>query len=229
VTENRLCGVSRVAHPATETSDGPPFAGPWEGRLSYYRIDLTEFQNLPATLPLRLITETYEAELLAELSEDEPRHYPFARYGSAVRPNQGMYLSRATPRLIQLITAAYGIEVAATEPAAPSASSEAQREFAEGQRHKRERYFFSRNPRLVAAAKENHGYRCMVCGFDFEATYGELGKGYIECHHVDPLSERAERDWSDGLKTDIDDVVVLCANCPTEWSSVNAPRCPSRR
>lgn len=25
---------------------------------------------------------------------------------------------------------------------------------------------------------------CEVCGFGFEATYGERGNGYIECHHI---------------------------------------------
>jgi predicted HNH restriction endonuclease len=26
-----------------------------------------------------------------------------------------------------------------------------------------------------------------VCGFDFAQTYGDRGKGFIECHHIVPL------------------------------------------
>lgn len=32
----------------------------------------------------------------------------------------------------------------------------------------------------------------MIYGFDFEETYGELGEGYIEVHHIKSLSELEE-------------------------------------
>jgi 5-methylcytosine-specific restriction protein A len=28
---------------------------------------------------------------------------------------------------------------------------------------------------------------CEACDFDFAATYGELGEGYIEVHHIGPF------------------------------------------
>lgn len=37
-------------------------------------------------------------------------------------------------------------------------------------------------------AIEIHGCKCVICGFDFERVYGELGKGFIEIHHTKPLS-----------------------------------------
>jgi 5-methylcytosine-specific restriction protein A len=47
-----------------------------------------------------------------------------------------------------------------------------------------------------------------VCGFSFEESYGELGKGYIEVHHLNPLSDRdTER------TTTVEEVAVVCANC----------------
>ena len=61
------------------------------------------------------------------------------------------------------------------------------------------------------AVKEHHGYTCQVCSFDFEKAYGELGKDYIEAHHLVPyseLQEGASRTLS--IETDF---VVLCANC----------------
>lgn len=77
----------------------------------------------------------------------------------------------------------------------------------------KERYFFSRNPALARAAKERFGTACQACGFDFGAAYGAVGDGYAEVHHLSPLSERPEGDWSQRLTTSVDQVAVLCANC----------------
>jgi predicted HNH restriction endonuclease len=49
---------------------------------------------------------------------------------------------------------------------------------------------------------------CEACGFDFEVTYGERGKEFIECHHVRPLSE-----LKPGDKTSVDDLALVCSNC----------------
>ena len=75
-----------------------------------------------------------------------------------------------------------------------------------------ERQFFARNPALVAAAKKKHGFICQICKFDFERAYGPLGEGYIEAHHLNPLSERDPSTWTDKLRTSVDEVCVLCAN-----------------
>ena len=49
---------------------------------------------------------------------------------------------------------------------------------------------------------------CEVCGFDFAERYGELGEGYIECHHIKPISTYIEEDV-----TTVDDLVLVCSNC----------------
>ncbi|MEA2584928.1 MAG: 5-methylcytosine-specific restriction enzyme [Thermomicrobiales bacterium] len=49
---------------------------------------------------------------------------------------------------------------------------------------------------------------CEACDFDFSQTYGELGYGFIECHHTVPVSE-LEPD----KPTKIGDLALLCANC----------------
>jgi 5-methylcytosine-specific restriction protein A len=82
-------------------------------------------------------------------------------------------------------------------------------QFEEGDRIRREVTSLARNPKLVAEAKKHYGSVCRTCDFDFKARYGELGSGYIECHHVDPLSGRDGR----SEPTTIADVTVLCANC----------------
>lgn len=50
---------------------------------------------------------------------------------------------------------------------------------------------------------------CEACGFDFQATYGERGRGFIECHHVRPVHTLA----SAGERTTEDDLALVCANC----------------
>ncbi|MEV4329586.1 HNH endonuclease [Streptomyces sp. NPDC049597] len=48
---------------------------------------------------------------------------------------------------------------------------------------------------------------CEVCSFDFGTTYGPLGVGYVEVHHVTPLHAIGPRE------TRLDDLALLCANC----------------
>ena len=56
---------------------------------------------------------------------------------------------------------------------------------------------------------EAHGYKCSVCGMDFEKMYGELGKGFIHVHHIVPISTIGEEYKIDPVK----DMVPVCPNC----------------
>ncbi|MBJ6749889.1 EVE domain-containing protein [Geomonas anaerohicana] len=58
-------------------------------------------------------------------------------------------------------------------------------------------------------AIEHHGLACKACGFNFERVYGERGSGFIEVHHVKPISMLKEKQQVDP-KTDL---VTLCSNC----------------
>lgn len=49
---------------------------------------------------------------------------------------------------------------------------------------------------------------CEACGFDFEATYGNLGEGFVECHHTKPISLMKLEDV-----TKLEDLVLVCSNC----------------
>ena len=46
------------------------------------------------------------------------------------------------------------------------------------------------------------------CGFDFEKTYGERGRDFIEVHHAVPVSELAA-----GQRLRMSDLRLLCSNC----------------
>jgi len=60
-----------------------------------------------------------------------------------------------------------------------------------------------------ASFQRKHGRLfCEACAFDFQKTYGEHGKDFIECHHLNPLA------FSTGnTRTHSDDLALLCANC----------------
>jgi len=68
-----------------------------------------------------------------------------------------------------------------------------------------------RNPRAAKQAKRHHGVRCQACDLQFDERYGELGRGFIEAHHLRPISSLDE-----GVAVSYDvaaDFAVLCANC----------------
>src|SRR5215208_2378572 len=62
--------------------------------------------------------------------------------------------------------------------------------------------------RKERAIAEHGNLTCEACGFDFQATYGSLGDGFIECHHTVPVSELVP-----GHQTKLSDLALLCANC----------------
>ena len=53
------------------------------------------------------------------------------------------------------------------------------------------------------------GTVCQVCGFDFAATYGEIGAGFIHIHHLNPLAA-SRRPRKVNPQTDLRPV---CPNC----------------
>ena len=67
-----------------------------------------------------------------------------------------------------------------------------------------------RNPKLRQQALNIHGYKCQICDFDFEFTYGEWGKEFAEVHHIKPLADLKGVKYETDPKTDL---AVLCANC----------------
>ena len=60
----------------------------------------------------------------------------------------------------------------------------------------------------LLALKDNGKLACEVCNFDFTHMYGELGEGFIECHHTKPISELKPNE-----RTKITDLALVCANC----------------
>lgn len=86
-------------------------------------------------------------------------------------------------------------------------------EYPEGREAYKVHRYRERNRTLVQQAKARfiqiHGkLYCEACGINFEEKYGERGKGYIEAHHIKPVSEMKE-----GEKTRVEELAMLCSNC----------------
>ena len=68
-----------------------------------------------------------------------------------------------------------------------------------------------RNPTAARQAKKLHGTRCQACSLDFAERYGDLGKGFIEAHHLRPIASLEE-----GIPITYEvgaEFAVLCSNC----------------
>ncbi len=77
-------------------------------------------------------------------------------------------------------------------------------------RHKKR----ERSRALIEQAKSlemaKHGYlKCACCRFDFSDTYGEVGEGFIEAHHIKPVSTLD----IEGEETRVEDLALVCSNC----------------
>lgn len=68
---------------------------------------------------------------------------------------------------------------------------------------------YERNRRARSICIARHGSRCTVCGFDFERTYGPIGKNKIHIHHLIPLSEIQQEYKVDPVR----DLRPVCPNC----------------
>ena len=56
---------------------------------------------------------------------------------------------------------------------------------------------------------EFHGKDCMICGFNFESTYGEIGKDFIHVHHIVPI-HKIDCEYTVNYK---EDLIPVCPNC----------------
>jgi 5-methylcytosine-specific restriction enzyme A len=68
-----------------------------------------------------------------------------------------------------------------------------------------------RKAKIVQALAQSRGHlRCEVpgCGFDFRETYGEIGRGFAEVHHLKPLANLEAP-----YRTRLTDLAIVCSNC----------------
>lgn len=68
---------------------------------------------------------------------------------------------------------------------------------------------YERNGKARKECIDHYGLECQICHFDFEKTYGLIGKDYIHVHHITPISEIGESYKVDPIK----DLIPVCPNC----------------
>lgn len=82
-------------------------------------------------------------------------------------------------------------------------------QYVEGARQQVTVNSYERNPAARRRCLEVHGVSCAGCGFNFETTYGEIGKGFIHVHHLKPLASIGTEYQLDP----VNDLRPLCPNC----------------
>lgn len=80
----------------------------------------------------------------------------------------------------------------------------AQRERSDWLRNYALQYFKTHNDNQIS---------CIVCGFNFEETYGDHGHDFIEIHHKRPVSLMDVEGEQQTLDQALQNLVPLCSNC----------------
>lgn len=78
---------------------------------------------------------------------------------------------------------------------------------------------YERNQKARKECVAKKGYQCLVCGRDFEATYGEIGKNFIHVHHLTPISTIGQ-EYELNVDTDL---APVCPNCHYMLHRKNPP------
>ena len=76
---------------------------------------------------------------------------------------------------------------------------------------------YERNQKARQLCLQKYGYKCCVCGFDFEEFYGDIGIGYIEVHHIKPLNEISK----EYIVDPVNDLRPICPNCHSMLHKAN--------
>ncbi|GAA2224653.1 HNH endonuclease [Streptomyces indiaensis] len=187
-------------------------------------VDVQELSNLLRSLPIhepeaRLQPGFRSPDSVSRKTTDFMTNHP-AYSGKATRCGKPtmLMIKAFTQREAEMLQAAKAIEegIASGElhrlAKQPDEVDEAGSTAIEGRLLVRRALTRERDPKLRAlkikqAQLDGGPLRCEVCTFDFAQTYGALGDGYIEVHHVTPLHVSGARE------TDLADLACLCANC----------------
>jgi len=60
---------------------------------------------------------------------------------------------------------------------------------------------------------KNDDILCDTCNFSFNNFYGNIGKGYIEIHHIKPIFKYEDEELGKAIEEALDNVTPLCSNC----------------
>ena len=83
---------------------------------------------------------------------------------------------------------------------------------------------YERNPVNRELCLSANGYKCKICGFDFEKTYGSIGHEFIHVHHLEMVSAHGGEYYLDP----VNDMIPVCPNCHAMLHRENPPIKPDR-
>lgn len=83
-------------------------------------------------------------------------------------------------------------------------------EFEEGAIKYRIHRLYERNQFARQECLKLKGYTCKICGLNFEERYGEIGKNFIEVHHVNFISTSYGKPYKIDPSTEL---IPVCSNC----------------
>jgi 5-methylcytosine-specific restriction enzyme A len=78
---------------------------------------------------------------------------------------------------------------------------------------------YERNPKARSICIAHWGCRCVICSFDFNKIYGQMGSGFIHVHHLIPVAEIGMSYQIDPIK----DLRPVCPNCHAMLHSSTPP------
>jgi hypothetical protein len=81
--------------------------------------------------------------------------------------------------------------------------------YSEGATQRVSKNLYERNADARRACIAHYGPRCVICGFDFGAFYGETFEGHIHVHHIRDLATIGEEYEVDP----VNDLRPVCPNC----------------
>lgn len=82
---------------------------------------------------------------------------------------------------------------------------------------------YERNPVNRELCLAANGYKCKICGFEFEKKYGEIGHNFIHVHHIEMISSFGGNYYLDP----VNDLIPVCPNCHAMLHRTNPPIKPN--
>ena len=87
----------------------------------------------------------------------------------------------------------------------------------EGTKRNRNVSLYERSKKLRDFAIDKYNskghIKCIACFFDFHNFYGDVGKDYIEIHHIKPVFQYEDEDRNKFLKRALENLIPACSNC----------------
>ncbi|MDZ7332712.1 MAG: HNH endonuclease [candidate division KSB1 bacterium] len=119
----------------------------------------------------------------------------------------------------QVLKRLQGFSTQNPEPLLPEEIPESDSAIYEGAKQKITVNGYERDPKARRICIAHYGDSCTVCGFSFYKNYGEVGRGFIEVHHVTPLSKIGQNYQIDPIQ----DLRPVCPNCHAMLHRRNPP------